>query len=128
MHYGISDQQTQDTSLFPTDFESIAPVDSGLGLLFAISINGNIIVESLLGSGDISGEKIELNPDGSGAMIAASWAAPGIVMRDGAISIDAVVPLTSGRHKIEVRVLNYFAKSVGAYISNRELFVLEMIR
>jgi hypothetical protein len=105
----------------------------GFGYLCALELDGVILNESLLGSGDLDQEEFArgaLNrawkdiPLGGGGISAARLP----------IVLDTVVDLLPGRHVIKVAITNIRgrmwadADSSKTWISTRELFALELIR
>ena len=119
-------------------------VQKGYGYNFAIELDGIIVYESLLGSGDSTSEFYN-GPNGRAARTTMSkttqWVTPqcggGISAARIPVVVDAIVNLPPGRHTVRIAVMNIRGKMVSGntngtaqrttHISNRELFVLELV-
>ena len=90
------------------------------GSMFAIRVDGQVIYESLVGSGEIDNDPALFD-----RLVKSS---PALWGRRYPISMDCIVDVPPGAHIIEVvyysEVANYATKH---FASNRELFVLEML-
>jgi hypothetical protein len=113
------------------DYADLINPDGGFGCNCALELNGNIINESLVGTGDptteyykeksyASGPPAEIRPRGGG----------GINGSMNAVVLDAIIDLPPGRHTIRVAIDSIRASNTkrGPYISNREIFALELTR
>jgi hypothetical protein len=113
----------------------------GFGFAVALRVDGTLIFDSLLGSGDSSsefyrgfknrgGDVEPTNRDG----ICIPQGGGGVSGARLPVTVDAVLNLPPGPHKIEIAVMNIRAnmQSSGSddktYIASRELFALEMLR
>jgi hypothetical protein len=110
----------------------------GYGWLFALKLNGVILNETILGTGDAQQEWYQgaigaepsdadfTNPQGGGGLSGARLP----------VVIDTVVEVPPGRHLIEVAILNIrgsmqsdpIVPHTNTYVTNREIFILEMLR
>ena len=119
----------------------------GFGYNIAIQIDGNVVFESILGSGDSTNEFYNghngrgavIDTGGTGAKYNTPQAGGGVIAAQLPVVVDAVVELAPGPHDIRIVVMNIRGQSKSgtstsagwgpnAYISTRELFVLEMVR
>ena len=97
-------------------------VTTGLdwGSMFAIRVDGAVIYESLVGTGELDNDPAS---EAAGVLNA-----PALWGRRYAVSMDCIVDVPPGAHVIEVvcysESANYDTKH---FVSNRELFVLEML-
>tara|TARA_R100000664_G_scaffold29022_1_gene40589 strand:- start:16746 stop:17531 length:786 start_codon:yes stop_codon:yes gene_type:complete len=113
----------------------------GYGFNIAIQVDGVTVYESLLGSADSMNEfyngpsgkaqksKITANTDLDTPLAGGGVNGVGI-----AVVVDAIVDIPPGVHDVKIAVMSikgnghYGAGKPSAYISTRELFVLELIR
>ena len=119
----------------------------GFGYNIAIQIDGNVVFESILGSGDSTnefynghnGRAAVIATGGTGAKYNTPQAGGGVIAAQLPVVVDAVVELSPGPHDIRIVVMNIRGQGKSgtsandgwgpnAYISTRELFVLEMVR
>ena len=116
-----------------TEYDLTNP-DGGFGCNCALELNGNVINESLVGTGDPTseyykekayaaaggGDPTTIRPRGGGGINGAM----------NAVVLDAIIDLPPGRHTIRVAIDSIRASNtaLGPYISNRELFALELTR
>jgi len=112
-------------------------LQKGYGYLFALEVDGVIMGESLLGSGDLDQElyargRIFVTPTAD--QLDEPQGGGGISGARLAIVLDAVVDLLPGNHVVKVAVMNLrgsmasTATNPDTYISTRELFALELLR
>ena len=130
-------------------FDHPSIVQKGYGYNFALELDGVMLAESLLGSGDsvsefyngpngraarlVPTQRVHLNtPQGGGGIAAARIP----------VAVDAIVDLTPGPHTLRLLVMNIRGRmrggnesgsafrvvSTSTYISTRELFALELVR
>tara|TARA_R110000824_G_scaffold38976_7_gene118463 strand:- start:2133 stop:2900 length:768 start_codon:yes stop_codon:yes gene_type:complete len=124
-----------------SDTTNVYSWQKGFGFLVALKVDGVTINESLLGSGDTTNEyyrgyknqgMVEQVTDLD--QISGPVAGGGLSGARLPCSIDAVVELSPGPHRIEIAVLNIRASMKSSktdnnsYVANRELFALEMLR
>lgn len=125
--------------IWVTDDDTDAANDKGFGFNCALEVDGAIVNESLVGSGDPTNENyLEGTPD-----IDNSPSPPEITFfkRGGGginganipVVVDAVIDLTPGPHTIRIAIMDIRASNgdtnaTKTYVSTSELFVLEMIR
>lgn len=129
------------------DSGTSAAMQLGFGYNIAIQIDGNVVFESILGSGDSTnefynghnGRAAVINTGGTGAKYNTPQAGGGVIAAQLPVVVDAVVELAPGPHDIRIVVMNIRGQGKSgtsandgwgpnAYISTRELFVLEMVR
>ena len=130
-------------------FNNISIVQKGYGYNFALELDGVMLAESMLGTGDSVSEFYN-GPNGRAAKLVPTKLAHlntpqgggGIAAARIPIVVDAVVDLTPGPHTLRLLVMNirgrmrggnksgeqYRTPSKETYISTRELFALEMLR
>jgi len=90
------------SAAFPPTFSEEAFV--GFGAMFAIRVDGKILAQSLVGSGDLSNDEMtttnyRASPPGSGIL---SFNSPAPTALHAAICVEALVTVTPGQHVIEV--------------------------
>jgi len=130
-------------------FNNISIVQKGYGYNFALELDGVMLAESMLGTGDSVSEFYN-GPNGRAAKLVPTKQAHlntpqgggGIAAARIPVVVDAVVDLTPGPHTLRLLVMNirgrmrggnksgdkYRTPSKETYISTRELFALEMLR
>ncbi len=113
------------------------------GAMFAFRVDGKVLAESLVGSGDLSNDYMETqeyraNPQGVGV---ACFNSPAITATHAAVVVEAIATLPPGQHTIELvampprrdlglvesfsgYVVNEFTKAV----TNREIILIELRR
>lgn len=95
------------------------PTDSEFGIMVSFRVDGAIIYECLLGSGELDNDLA--------ARIGDKTTAPGIYGRRYPVAMDTVIDVPPGTHTVEVVVYSESADyNRSYYVSNREFFVLEM--
>lgn len=114
----------------------------GFGVLVALRLDGAVIYDSLLGSGDSGTDffngfenragKLNLGAMGSDANRQDKQSTPygggGLAGARLPVCVDAMVELTPGPHTLEIAVRNIMGHSENVYVTARELFALELIR
>jgi hypothetical protein len=102
----------------------------GFGFNCALQLNGSILNETLVGSGDPTNDFFDnegntntnINPKGGGGIQGASTA----------VVVDAVIDLEPGTHTLRIAVQNILSSNGNdeseAAISSREIFALELTR
>ena len=102
----------------------------GYGFNVALEVDGSIIYESLVGTGDISNEFYGTDPDDTD--ITAPQGGGGINGAMIPVVTDAIVTLTPGDHTVRVAVMDIMASNRKAtsptFIAGRSLFALELLR
>ena len=117
-----------------SDYADLTNPDGGFGCNCALELNGNIINESLVGTGDPTSEYYREKPyaaaGGGDPVTIKPRGGGGINGALNAVVLDAVVNLPPGRHTIRVAIDSIRASNtaIGPYISNREIFALELTR
>ena len=100
----------------------------GFGFNVAIEVDGSIIYESLVGTGDLSNEYLQTDE----TSITAPQGGGGINGAMIPVVTDAIVTLTPGEHTVRVAVMDILASNrSGArptYIAGRSIFALELLR
>ena len=113
----------------------------GYGYNFALELDGVIVHESLVGSGDSVSEFYN-GPNGRGAKLRptkdANLISPmgggGVSAARIAMTVDAIVDVPPGPHTVRIAVMNIRGKMQSApnnsdtYITNREMFAMELMR
>lgn len=113
----------------------------GYGFNVAIQVDGVTVYESLLGSADSmnefyngAGGKAQISKIGAATSLDTPLAGGGINGVGMAVVVDAIVDVPPGVHDVRIAVMSikgnnkYGVGKPSAYISTRELFVLELIR
>jgi len=116
----------------------------GFGFLVALRVDGTLIFDSLLGSGDSSSEfyrgfknrggNLDTSSGDSRSKICIPQGGGGLSGARLPVSIDATMYLPPGPRKVEIAVMNIRANSRSSasdentYIASRELFAMEMLR
>jgi hypothetical protein len=115
--------------------------ESAFGAHFAFRLDGDILLDSLVGSGDTTNDKYETNhfvntPPGAGVL---SFSSTGITATYASVVVEAIVSLPPGTHKLEVVAIppaksrlppdtdpqyEKYAKTV----TTREVIILELRR
>ena len=100
----------------------------GFGFNVAIEVDGSIIYESLVGTGDLSNEYLQTDetsittPQGGGGINGAMIP----------VVTDAIVTLTPGEHTVRVAVMDILATNRSGvhptHIAGRSIFALELLR
>ena len=102
----------------------------GFGFNCALQLNGSILNETLVGSGDTTNDFFDnegntntnINPKGGGGIQGASTA----------VVVDAVIDLEPGTHTLRIAVQNILSSNgnqkAKAAVSSREIFALELTR
>ncbi len=102
----------------------------GYGFNVAIEVDGSIIYESLVGTGDISNEFYGTDP--ADTDITAPQGGGGINGAMIPVVTDAIVNLTPGQHTVRVAIMDIMASNRKAtsptFIAGRSLFALELLR
>ena len=102
----------------------------GYGFNVAIEVDGSIIYESLVGTGDISNEFYGTDP--ADTDITAPQGGGGINGAMIPVVTDAIVTLTPGQHTVRVAVMDIMASNRKAtsptFIAGRSIFALELLR
>ena len=124
---------------WPTSASSEAESDKGFGFNCALEIDGAIINESLVGTGDPVNENY--NPGATSLDTSPSPNQLSFFRRGGggingamnSIVLDAVIDVTPGRHTIRVAIMDIRGSNGTmtwreTYVSTSELFALEMAR
>jgi hypothetical protein len=119
-----------------SEYTSVVNPDGGFGCNCALELDGNIINESLVGSGDPTSEYYKekayevANPDAGEPIKIKPRGGGGINGSINSVVLDAVIDLPPGRHTIRVAIDDIRASNTGngPYISNREIFALELTR
>ncbi len=103
-------------------------INATFGALFAIEINGTILGDSLIGTGDIDNDRLAQASGGVAPFSFTFGPVPCIWLPDaGAIVIEAVVPVSPGQYVIRPVIRNpRLGTEVVQDVSNRELIVVEM--
>lgn len=98
------------------------------GALFAIEINGTVLGDSLIGTGDIDNDRLAQASGGVAPFSFTFGPVPCVWLPNaGAIVIEAVVPVSPGQYVIRPVIRNpRLGSEVIQEVSNRELIVLEM--
>jgi len=98
------------------------------GALFAIEINGTVLGDSLIGTGDIDNDRLAQASGGVAPFSFTFGPVPCIWLPDaGAIVIEAVVPVSPGQYVVRPVIRNpRLGSEVIQEVSNREFIVLEM--
>jgi hypothetical protein len=100
------------------NFDIVSDVD--WGAQFAIRVDGAVVYESLVGSGELDND-----PASEGAGVRN---APAIWGRRYPVSMDCIVEVPPGAHVVEVVFYSESANyDTSHFVSNRELIVLEML-
>ena len=119
----------------PTSFQK------GYGYNFALELDGVIVYESLLGSGDSVAEFYN-GPAGRAAKLNVTRDAHLVTPQGGGgiagarlgVALDTVVNLPPGPHRLRIAVMNIRGKmqssssDQGSYLTMRELFAMELMR
>ena len=113
----------------------------GFGFAAALRVDGTLIFDSLLGSGDSSSEFYRGFKNRAGNLSPTNRDGVCIPQGGGGLSgarlpvtVDAVLNLPPGPHKIEIAIMNIRANMRTSsdddetYLATRELFVMEMLR
>jgi hypothetical protein len=113
----------------------------GFGILVALKLDGTVIYDALLGSGDPQTDFFRGSKNRAARKEPSTAAAQGTPYGGGGLSgarlpvvVDAMLDLTPGPHKLELAVMsirgyNWSGTNIrGPYISSREIFALEMRR
>lgn len=110
------------------------PIEKGFGFNLALQVDGAIIPESLVGTGDITQEYFgEKEPSVSAWSVEVeSRGGGGLNGARNAVTLDAVVNLAPGSHTIRVAVQdirnsNATVENTSVHISTIELFALEIM-
>lgn len=102
----------------------------GYGFNVAIEVDGSIIYESLVGTGDVSNEFYGTDP--ADASITSPQGGGGINGAMIPVVTDAIVTLTPGQHTVRVAVMDIMASNRKAtsptFIAGRSIFALELLR
>lgn len=115
-------------------YTEVTDPEVGYGFNCALELDGIIINESLVGSGDSTSEFYREK-----AFVAASGGDPDEIYPRGgggingalnSVVLDAVLDVAPGRHTVRVAIESIRASNNngGVYISNREIFALELTR
>jgi hypothetical protein len=114
----------------PDVFDSLA-TQKGFGFNVAIEVDGSIIYESLVGTGDLSNEYLQTDPDD--ADITSPQGGGGINGAMIPVVTDAIVTLTPGEHTVRVAIMDILATNRSGTvrptnIAGRSIFALELLR
>ena len=113
----------------------------GYGYNFALELDGVIVYESLVGSGESASEFYN-GPNGRGARLtpikSANLVTPvgggGVSAARIAMVVDAIVNVPPGPHTVRIAIMNIRGKmqrdpvNSDTFITNREMFVMELMR
>ena len=118
----------------------------GFGFAVALRVDGTLVFDSLLGSGDSSSEfyrgfknrggNLDTSDASSGSRdeICIPQGGGGLSGARLPVSIDALIQLAPGPHKVEIAIMNIRANSRSSstddktYLASREVFAMEMLR
>tara|TARA_R110000765_G_scaffold47073_4_gene96887 strand:+ start:3382 stop:4137 length:756 start_codon:yes stop_codon:yes gene_type:complete len=109
----------------------------GFGYLVAIRLDGTVINETILGSGDAGVDDFQardfVTGDGTSVTFGRPQGGGGIAGARLPLTVDAVVEALPGEHTVDVVVMNIkgsmrTAASLSTYIGQREIFALELVR
>ena len=114
-----------------------SPIEKGFGFNLALQVDGAIIPESLVGTGDVTQEffgeeKTTSSPGDFSSLTTQSRGGGGINGARNAVTLDAVVNLAPGTHTIrlalqDIRNSNATIDENNVHISTVELFALEIM-
>ena len=106
-------------------------LQKGFGFNVAIEVDGSIIYESLVGTGDISNEYLQTDEQ-TGGNITTPQGGGGINGAMIPVTTDAIVTLSPGEHTVRVAVQDILATNRSGKhptaISGRSIFALELLR
>tara|TARA_R100001443_G_scaffold13374_2_gene23321 strand:+ start:14691 stop:15440 length:750 start_codon:yes stop_codon:yes gene_type:complete len=126
-----------------TDGTNLNTTEAAYGAMFALRVDGNVLTQSIVGSGDIQNDQMETqqylpSPQGIGLLC---FNSPAITSTHAAIVVEATIELAPGQHTIELvamppkRDLSDFTESTVVTpqryvksITNRELIIIELRR